>query len=168
MKSSATTLCARARALRWERCRSGRYRNVDEVRYAPPNSDFQIEQQLVSVIILPKAAKRRPHQVTAIVGARSEIAVEDELAVFPADAKLVVIWIEDFNAVLRALSERRAMPGIFLRAVGARLGLTRPARHFELGAARREPGIYQPDFDLLHSAVRSPAAINPAFAASIV
>src|SRR6516165_3749809 len=109
--------------------------------HRPIFSDFQIEQQLVSVIILPKAAKRRPHQVTAIVGARSEIAVEDELAVFPADAKLVVIWIEDFNAVLRALSERRAMPGIFLRAVGARLGLTRPARHFELGAAGASPGF---------------------------
>src|SRR5215472_4267443 len=154
MKSSATTPCARARALRRERCRSGRYRNVDEVRYAPPNLFRLSDRAAAGKCNNPAQSCETPHQVTAIVGARSEIAVEDKLAVLPADAKLVVIWIEDFDAVLRALRERRAMPGIFLRAVSARLGLTRPARHFELGAARREPGIYQPEFDLLQG--RSP------------
>src|SRR6202008_3874524 len=114
----------------------------------------QIEQQLVGVIILPEAAKWRPHQVAAVVGARSEITVENKLAVCPADPKLVVIGIEDLDAVLRAFGKRCAMPSEFLRAIGARLWLTRPARHFKLGSAWREPGMDQPVFDLLHGAVR--------------
>src|SRR5262252_715003 len=153
MKSSATTPCARARALRRERCRSGRYRNVDEVRYAPPNL-FRLSDRAAAGKCNNPAQSCETAATSGHLGARSEIAVEGKLAVFPADAKLVVIWIEDFDAVLRALGKRRAVPGIFLRAVGARLGLTRPARHFELGAARREPGIYQPEFDLLQG--RSP------------
>ena len=114
--------------------------------------DFQIKQQLVSVIILPKAAKRRPHQIAAIVWARSEIAIKNKLAAFPADVKLVVMRIEDLDAVLGAFRERCAMPSEFLRAIGARLWLACPTRHFELGPVRREPGIYQPVFNLLHNA----------------
>jgi hypothetical protein len=55
------------------------------------------------------------------------------------------------------------MPSEFLRAIGTRLWLARPARHFELGPARREPGIYQPVFNLLHGEVRLVAAVNPTF-----
>src|ERR1700745_1035436 len=93
--------------------------------YRPLFSNFQIEQQLVSVVILTKAAKRRPHQIAAIVGARSEIAVENKLAVCPSDPKFVVIGIEDLDAVLRAFGKRRAMPSEFLRAIGAWLWLAR-------------------------------------------
>src|SRR6516162_5323318 len=80
--------------------------------------DFQIKQQLVTVIILPKAAKRRPHQIAAIVWARSEIAIKNKLAAFPADVKLFVMRIEDLDAVLGAFRERCTMPSEFLRAIG--------------------------------------------------
>src|SRR5260370_41608935 len=46
------------------------------------------------------------------------------------------------------------MPGIFVRAVGARRRLAGPARHFELGLARPQARINQPVFDVLH--LRSP------------
>jgi hypothetical protein len=42
------------------------------------------------------------------------------------------------------------MPGVFLRAIGARLRLSGPARHFELGTARLQSRIDQPVFDILH------------------
>src|SRR6516165_1454260 len=103
----------------------------------------------VAVIILAESAERRPHQVT-VVRRWPEIAVEDELPVLLGDMKLIRIGIEDFDAVLRALGERRAMPGIFLRAVFARLRQSGPAWHFELGAPRLQSGIHQPIFDLLH------------------
>src|SRR5579863_1582755 len=121
--------------------------------HRPFLSDFQIEQELVAVIVLAEAAKRRPHQV-AFVGRRPKIAVENELAVFFADPKLVAIGIENLDAVLRAFGERRAMPSVFLRAVGARFGLACPTRHFELGLSRLEVGIYQPEFDFMHRAIR--------------
>src|SRR5215469_5356853 len=118
--------------------------------YRPMFCYFQIEQQLVSVIILAEAAEWRPHQVTAILRTLPEVAVKYELAAFPADAKLLIMRIEHLDAVLRAFGEGCAMPSIFLRAVGARLWLAGPARHFELGPSRRELGIYQAVFDPLH------------------
>src|SRR5580700_2288247 len=68
--------------------------------------------------------------------------------------QLVLIGVKDLDAVLRAFGKRRAMPGIFVRAVGARRRLAGPARHFELGLARPQARIDQPVFDVLH--LRSP------------
>src|SRR5580700_11762186 len=68
--------------------------------------------------------------------------------------QLVLIGVKDLDAVLRAFGKRRAMPGIFVRAVGARCRLASPARHFELGLARPQARIDEPVFDVLH--LRSP------------
>jgi hypothetical protein len=87
-------------------------------------------------MILAEAAEWRPHQIATIVGAGAEISVKDQLAVFP-----------DLNPVLRAFGEGGAMPGVFLRSVGARFSLAGPAGHFELGPAQREPRVYQPELD---------------------
>src|SRR5262249_44702136 len=88
--------------------------------YRPIFCYFQIEQQLVSVIILAEAAEWRPHQVAAILRARSELAVKNELAAFPADAKLIIIRIEHLDAVLRGR-------GCHLTGQGSR----KPAPHQE-------------------------------------
>jgi hypothetical protein len=79
-------------------------------------------------MILAEAAEWRPHQIATIVGAGAEISVKDQLAVFP-------------------VGEGGAMPGVFLRSVGARFSLAGPAGHFELGPAQREPRVYQPELD---------------------
>jgi hypothetical protein len=66
------------------------------------------------------------------------------------DVQLIVEWIEQFDAVLRAFGERHAVPDLFGRAVLARLGLARPARHFELGPARPQARVEQSVFDGMH------------------
>jgi len=53
---------------------------------------------------------------------------------------------------LRAFSERKAMPGIFVRTALARFGISGPSRYFEFGAARPQARIHQPIFDHLHVA----------------
>jgi hypothetical protein len=122
--------------------------------HRPFFSDLVIEQQLLGVVVLPEAAERRPHQIV-IVGRLPKIPVEDEPAILFADPKLVVVRVKDFDAVLGAFGKRRAVPSVFLRAVGPRLGLAGPAGHFELGSPWRQFGIRQPEFDVLHRAVRS-------------
>ncbi len=66
----------------------------------------------MAVIILAKAAERRPHQVT-VGWRRPKIAVEDELAILLRDVELIALGIENLDAVLRPFGEGSAMPGIF-------------------------------------------------------
>jgi hypothetical protein len=78
----------------------------------------------------------------ALTTMRTEIPIEDELASLLRDTQFVVVGIKDFNAVLRPFGEGRAMPSIFLRAIGAWLRLAGPARHFEFGSTRLQSWIY--------------------------
>jgi hypothetical protein len=116
--------------------------------HRPIPADFQIEQQLVGVKLLAEAAEGWPLEV--IRGRSSEISVEDEFSILFGDMQFVLVRIEEFDSVLRAFGERYAMPGVFVRAVGAGFGLARPARHFKLGPPRVERRIHQAEFDFLH------------------
>ena len=64
-----------------------------------------------------------------VVRRRAKISIEDKAAVFLGDEKLVLVGIEDLDAVLRSLDEGRAMPRIFMRAVGG-AEVARPTRAF--------------------------------------
>ena len=122
--------------------------------HRPILSDFQIKQQLICVVFFAKAAEWRPLQVG--VGWRAEIAVENKATIFFADVELICVRVEDFDPVLCAFSEWHTMPCIFMRAIFARLGFSRPAGHFKLRPARVEPRIHQAEFNLLHRRPRSP------------
>ena len=123
------------------------------MRIAKPALDLQIEQDLIGVPGVSESAERRPLQ--PLLGARAEIAIEPQGPVDGADDELIVVGIEQFDAVLGAFRKRRAMPGVFLRAVGARLALSRPAGNFEPGAARGETRLARAKSDLFHAAALS-------------
>src|SRR6185437_2357836 len=100
------------------------------------------------VIFIAEFAERRPLEVALGLGA--EIAVEYPFSVLLRDVQLVLVGIEDLDAVLGAFGEGGAMPGIFVAAVGARRRLAGPARHFQFGPPRLQAGIDEPEFDFLH------------------
>jgi hypothetical protein len=81
---------------------------------------------------------------------RAEIAFQHDFTGAFGDVQLIVVGIEQFDAVLRAFGERHAVPDLFVRAVLARLGLASPARHFELGPARPQARVEQSIFDGMH------------------
>ena len=113
--------------------------------------DLEVEQQLVGVVVLAERAERRPLDAGVRIGA--EIAFQHHLAVALRDAQFVVERIEQLDAVLRAFDERHAVPGVFVRAVPARLRLAGPARHLHLRAARHQARLEQAVFDGLHQAL---------------
>jgi hypothetical protein len=80
---------------------------------------------------------------------------EHQPAVPGADVKLIVVGVEQFDAILHAFRERHAMPDLLMRSVCARLAPARPAGNFEPGPARSEPLIDQPVFDLFHENSRA-------------
>src|SRR5208283_2870905 len=67
-----------------------------------------------------------------------------------AHTQLIVVWVEHFDAILRSLRERNAMPRIFVRAIGAGLRFARPSRNLEFGPARAQPFLGRSIFDGMH------------------
>src|SRR5580658_4801315 len=104
---------------------------------------LEIEKKLIGVIFAAEAAKRRPLQIALCLW--SKITVENPFAVFFRNPQFVFIRVKELDSILRPLGEWGAMPGVFVRIIGARLGLTGPAGHFYLGAPRRQSGIDQPE-----------------------
>src|SRR6202050_15164 len=100
---------------------------------------LEIEKKLIGVILAAEAAKRRPLQIALWL--RSKITVENPLAVSFRNTQFVFVRGENLDSILRTFGEWGAVPRVFVRIVGARLGLTGPAGHVELGSSRRQSGI---------------------------
>src|SRR6202047_3060252 len=113
---------------------------------------------MIRIKLFAEGPERRPHP--AVARSRPKIAVEHQSPVFGAHAQLVVVRIEYFEAILRSLRERNAMPRIFVRAVGAGLGFAGPSRNFELGPARAQPFLAQSIFDGVHRRSSRPRTRN--------
>jgi hypothetical protein len=100
------------------------------------------------VELLSEGAKRRP--ISLLVWRRAEIAVKHEPPVRRRDAQLVGVRVEDLDAIMRGLREGNAVPGVFVRAVDARLGLAGPSGNFEFGATRTQVLAGHSIFDGMH------------------
>ena len=55
--------------------------------------------------------------------------------------EVIFVRVSAFDPVLRPFGEGHAVPGVFVRAIAARLGPTGPAGHFELVRRGRSPGL---------------------------
>src|SRR5665213_4502573 len=96
--------------------------------------DLKVEQELIGVIVLAERAERWPLQI--VVWLWSEIAVEQHFAVALRDAQFAIVRVEQFNAVLRTLGKRHAMPNLLMRTVLTRFSIATPTGHFKFGSAR--------------------------------
>ena len=72
---------------------------------------------------------------------RPKIAIKNQMALFRGNAQLIVEGIKQLDALAGTLGERDTVPGIFARAVLARLSLPRPSGYFKLGPPGTEPGL---------------------------
>src|SRR5579872_5452593 len=110
--------------------------------------DLEVEQDLIGVKITTEIPEGRP--VHAAAGWIAPFAFQNQLSVARADVQFIVVGIEQFDSVLRALRKRNAMPHLFMRTIGAGLTLSGPSGNLELGPARRKPRIVHAVFDLSH------------------
>src|SRR5450756_2783918 len=86
----------------------------------------------------------------AAVRGRAPVSLHDQMAVPGTDMQFIVVGVKQLDAVLRAFRERNAVPDLFARTIGARFALACPSGNLELGPARRQPGLVQAVFDLVH------------------
>jgi hypothetical protein len=68
---------------------------------SPAFARIDVEQELIGVEPVAEVAKRRP--LYARFGVRPEVAVENQVSLFCANAQLISIWIEQLDPILGAL-----------------------------------------------------------------
>jgi hypothetical protein len=78
--------------------------------------DLEVNRGLIGLVEIAESSKRRPFAAMDLRRG-AELAVQPQLAIVDADAKLVLIRVEELDAAAPAFGERQTMPSLLDRPV---------------------------------------------------
>ena len=84
------------------------------------------------------------------IGRETEIPIEEKLAIALTDMQLIIIRIENLEAVLRTLRKWKAVPDVFTIPVRQWFTFARPTGDFHLGPPGSQPRLARAHFDSIH------------------